>query len=172
MKSLELLQVQAYLDNELSPADARKVAALISTNPEAQALYRELKDTRELVMANEPQYKLQEPKDFYWAQIQRQIESSEKSAERAPRNNWFVRWVAPLAGACALIALGISILHVGNNKPVDIVSDNYPIGPTMPPVGHQATPATLRQIEGAEMSTITFRSESEGMTVVWISNDI
>jgi anti-sigma factor RsiW len=172
MKTDDLLQVQAYLDNELSAAEARKVAHLISTDAEAQRIHRELKEMRELVVANEPMRRLDEPMDFYWSQIKRQIESGERKAEHKPKSNWLMRWVAPLAGACAVLALALSVMHVGGDKKLQ-VTDRAVIGPEMPPTIAQNLPANaMKQIEGAEMSTITFRSESEGMTVVWISNDI
>lgn len=171
MKTEQQLQLQAYLDNELSPAEARKVANLITSDAEAQALYRELKDTKELVMANEMPLKLQEPHDFYWSQIQRRIVAEEKTLSRTPQRGWFVRFVAPLAGACALIALVFTLVSVNQNKDVPIARNDQVITPAAP-VRTEAFPSTLRQVEGSEMSTITFRSESEGMTVVWISNDI
>lgn len=171
MKIEQQLQVQAYLDNELNPAEARKIAGLISTDTDAQALYRELKDTKEIVTANEPVLRLQEGRDFYWSQIQRQIAAQEKVEAGRPRSSWLVRWVAPLAGACALIALSLSLLHVNNGGKVTVQNAERPTVPVQQ-LATETFPSTLKQVEGAEMSTITFRSESEGMTVVWISNDI
>src|SRR6187401_1804220 len=65
------LKVQAYLDNELSPAEARKVGTWISSNPEARDLFNELKETREILMQNEPVLALPESRDFFWSKIER-----------------------------------------------------------------------------------------------------
>ena len=48
------LKVQAYLDNELSPGEARNISKLISSDAEARDLFGELKSTREALVANEP----------------------------------------------------------------------------------------------------------------------
>jgi anti-sigma factor RsiW len=155
------LQIQAFLDNELPPAEARKVAAMLSNDLEAQELYRELKETKEIVSTNELPLRLREPREFYWSQIQRQIESAEASARR-PRHtaSWWQRLVVPFAGAAALVALVGVLLQKDANR-LAIVE----------PPQVAETPAALNEIENSEddMSTITFRSESEGVTVVWIS---
>ena len=43
----------AYLDNELSPSEARQIASLLSTDPDARSMYNELKDTKEVLAGNE-----------------------------------------------------------------------------------------------------------------------
>src|ERR1041385_6949932 len=76
------LQIQAYLDNELPASEARRIASVISNDLEAQELYRELKDTREIVSTNELPLRLQEPRDFYFSQIQRRIAAAEAAAPK------------------------------------------------------------------------------------------
>ena len=97
MNEETLMQVQAYLDNELTPADARKVAEVISTDPEARAIYQELKDTREiLTTTGEAPLQLQDTREFYWSQIQRRIAAAEPRPATAPIGSWWLRLVAPL----------------------------------------------------------------------------
>src|SRR3954463_15704511 len=104
MNSDTQLKVQAYLDNELSPGEARKLAAMLSSDREAQELYAELRATKEAVRGNEPELKLDDSREFYWSQLQRRIASAER--EPAPRTSpLWVRWFAPLAGTAALLAL-------------------------------------------------------------------
>jgi anti-sigma factor RsiW len=146
------LKVMAYLDNELSPADARKVGTWISTNPEARDLYNELKETRELLMQNEPALRLPESREFFWSKIERAIASSEREPATAVRP-WWTRFVAPVVGAVALFAVMLSLVDRGGGS-VPVAISEVPI--------HEFE-------EGQNVSTITFRSEAEGVTVVWLS---
>lgn len=160
MKDETLLQVQAYLDNELSPADARKVAEVISTDPDVRALYQELKDTKEiLVSTGEIPLRLQETREFYWSQVQRRIAAEAPRTGHAPARAWWLRLAAPLAGAAALFAVILSLSDATQPARTDLASS--PVAP--------APRSTFHQVESRpEYSTITFRSESEGMTVVWV----
>lgn len=155
------LQVQAYLDNELPPGQARKVAEVISSHPEARAIYDELKDTKEiLATTGELPLKLQEKREFYWSQIQRRIQAEEASSRPAPASRWWLRLAVPVAGAMALFAvlLSLSDLNPRQNPAVETVADNQ--AASIPP---------FHQVESApDVSTITFRSESAGITLVWV----
>jgi anti-sigma factor RsiW len=149
------LKVQAYLDNELGPAEARKVGTWISSNPEARALFNELKETREILVQNEPVLKLPESRDFFWSKIERGIAAAERlPAEPEPRP-WWTRLLAPAAGTVALFALLFSLVDRGGGRME--ISQSFDGAP-------------IHQLEGApDVSTITFRSEAEGVTVVWLS---
>jgi anti-sigma factor RsiW len=159
------LQVQAYLDNELSPADARNISELISSDAQARELYSELKDTKELLVHNEPEVALPEAREFYWSQIQRRIEAAEKTAQRPPVaasiRPWWLRILAPVAGTVALFAVLLSVVNQNQNQ-----------DPSAAPVTlTQSAAAPLHQLEQtSDVSTITFRSDTEGVTVVWITS--
>lgn len=172
MKLEEQLKLQAWLDNELDPSEARKIAAWVTSDPEARALCQELKETKVWLGANEPVMSVPDTRDFYWSQIARRIESEGRQEAVQPARGWFVRWVAPLAGACAMVALAISVLNLNTRQTQR--AELVPYGPPVPPAAAAAAviPGTQREIQSPVMSTMTFHSESEGMTVVWISNDI
>ena len=70
------LKVQAYLDNELSPGEARQIAALISSDPAVRQLFAELEQTRKILSSNEPAAHVQDTREFYWSQIQRRIRAT------------------------------------------------------------------------------------------------
>lgn len=152
------LKVQAYLDNELSPGEARKIAALLSSDADARALYAELRDTRETLAQNEPEVKLQESREFFWSKIERQILAEERLRAPRPAASWWMRILAPAAGAIALLALLISIVN-----PSDRIT---------PTASNAVVERPLHEVEdlAPDVSTITFRSESEGVTVVWVSS--
>ena len=156
MKSELQLKVQAYLDNELSTAEARKVGSWINSDPAARDLFNELKETKELVAQNELQSVLSDSRDFYWSKIQRGIAQAEREPERAARP-WWLRFMAPVAGAVAIFALLLTVVDRGG-KPMTLSQTGLSIG------------APLQEVEQSpEVSTITFRSEAEGVTVVWLS---
>src|SRR5687768_6783239 len=141
------LQVQAYLDNELSPGEARNISKLISSDAEARDLFGELKSTREALVANEPLPSLPESREFYWSKIQRAIERAERTNERvtpSASRPWWLRIMAPIAGAVALFAVLLSV--VGPNRSPSPVA----------PQAH-ATAAPLHNVEEAEdVSLFTF----------------
>ncbi len=159
MKTETQLKVQAYLDNELSPGDARKVAQMLSSDAEARELYGELKETKEILVENEPVLKLQESREFYWSKIQRGIAAAERSPAAAPAKPWWMRLLVPVAGTVALFALLLSIVDRDPGSRISV--SQTLVVPAAP----------MHEVEqSAEVSTITFRSEAEGVTVVWVSN--
>jgi anti-sigma factor RsiW len=151
MKTEQMLRLQAYLDNEVSSAEGREIASWIARDAEAKALYEELKATKSaLAPENELAATVPDSRDFYWSKIAREIERVERepAREHTPRP-WWVRLLAPVAGAAALA------LFVFTS-----ISFNGP-GRTM----------ATHQIERSETdSSITFYSPEQKMTVVWISS--
>lgn len=152
------LKVQAYLDNELGSGDARSVSKLISSDRYTRELYQGLKATKELVVENEPIVQLPESRDFYWSQIQRRIAAAERQPAAAPLRPWWLRIMAPALGTAALFALLLTVVDTNKQKPV-VVSQAA------------RASAPLHQLEqSSDVSTITFRSDAEGVTVVWITD--
>src|SRR4051812_32126786 len=103
MNSEVELELQAYLDGELAGADARRVESLIAADPQAKALFQELKTTKSLLAANEPEIKLPDSREFYWSKIERAIERTEQPELPAAANvgSWLSGWrryLAPLTG--------------------------------------------------------------------------
>jgi hypothetical protein len=163
MKSDMQLKVQAYLDNELTPGEARQIAGLLTNDPVARDLYNELKDTKEIVRNNEPVLRLQESRDFYWSKIQRELAKKQRPARSAP-SPWWMRLMAPIAGAVALFAILLSVVGPDRAPNSDLAKGN----PMPPP---PSAPIHQGEMVSSEMSAITFRSEAEGVTVVWVSSD-
>jgi anti-sigma factor RsiW len=153
------LKVQAYLDNELSSGDARSVSKLISSDASARELYQELKATRETLAQNEPELQLPESRDFYWSQIQRRIATAERQTVVPPARPWWLRIMAPALGTAALFALLLTVVDTNQQNPI------------VPSPTARAAAAPLHQLQqSSDVSTITFRSEAEGVTVVWITS--
>jgi hypothetical protein len=152
MKLESELELQAYLDGELAPAQGRKVAASLAQDEEARLLFAELKMTKTALVGAEPELKVPESREFYWSKIQREIEHAEQPQPRMTPP-FIVAWrrlVAPLAG----VAL-ITFLTVYSFRIYDGVDSSK---------RHLAVVENLSEHTGA----YSFRSQAENMFVVWV----
>ncbi|MCI0533721.1 MAG: hypothetical protein L0Z50_00690 [Verrucomicrobiales bacterium] len=148
------LKIQGYVDNQLAAAEMREIAELIDRDLEAKSLYEALAATRTLLIGNEPEYKLPEAPEFFWSKIEREIRRQAvmpipSRTSALGLHNWWVR----LAGVCAAVTL-IIVLVRSSSRFGALVHDYHPPEVESP----------------ADMSAITFHSESANMTVVWVQH--
>lgn len=151
MKLESKLDIQGYLDGELSSRQARKVAAWLAGDAEAQRLLNELKMTKAALAGAELEPKLPESGEFYWNKIQREIQRADPAQPR-PTLGFLALWrrlVAPLAGAALIAFLTVYTFKMYEG------SD---------PKRHLAVVENLSEHTG----TYSFRSQSENMFVVWV----
>src|SRR5437867_7321096 len=109
MKLESELKLQAYLDGELSGRQARKVAAWLATDPQAQLLLAELKMAKTALAGAEPEMALPENREFYWSKIQREIQRTEEAQPR-PVPRFLAAWrrlLAPTAGVALVTFLTV-----------------------------------------------------------------
>lgn len=151
------LKLQSWLDGELSPAEAREVEAWLEQDAAAQALHGELSRTKAALHGNEPEHKLPESRDFHWSKIKGAIVREARAIERAPAPQisvlgWIKRILVPAAG----LAVVATMVFVSSSRT-----------PGLLPL---AAASDMDEIETAssDMGAYTFRSEAEGMTVVWL----
>ena len=141
-------KLQAYLDGELPEAEAREVARLLAQDQDAVLLLGELRNTRQALKGSEAFVQLPESRDFYWSKIKREIERLEQPS-RVEQKRPFIfrlqRFLVPVTGALA-VAVFLGITLFSNSGTV--------LGET--------------ELATEDMGAITFRSESEGMTTVWL----
>lgn len=115
MKLEQQLEVQAYLDGELSARAARRVAQWLAQDPEAQALAGELRMTKSALAGNEPEVAVPESREFYWSKIQRAIEAAERV--QAPVHfSWrglplWRRVLLPASGLALVALLAALLFH-------------------------------------------------------------
>jgi anti-sigma factor RsiW len=144
------LKLQARLDGELSEREAREISAQINNEGEARALFAELQFTKTALHGNELELKLPESREFYWSKIQREIERGEKIAPVRQLDAWwkpiYMRWIGGVAAACALLMISFVAFNAGN--------ESY----------------ATDEVEGTsdEMGAISYHSDKEGMTVVYL----
>lgn len=145
------LKLQAYLDGELSEGEARQVAKLIAQDQQAVLLMGELRNTRQAVKGAEAIVQLPESREFYWSKISREIQrldGPERIQQRPSLISRLQRLLVPLSGAVAVsVLLGIMLLNGGSGSA---------LGET--------------ELANEDMGAITFRSDSEGITTVWLYN--
>jgi anti-sigma factor RsiW len=146
------IKLQAYLDGELPAADARAVTSLIERDAEARALLAELEQTRSLLRTNEPEFRLPESREFFWSKIEREIARPELAA-RSGAPGWFLffrRHLAAATGSFVVFALAVFAAFQMN----------------------WVSPDIFEEIENPleDTGSFSFRSESQQMTLVWISN--
>jgi len=155
MKAEQELELQAYLDGELSERAARRVADWMAKDPEARTLAAELRMTKAALAGNDPELAVPETRDFYWSTIRRAIESL-VPAEPNPDLGWLLAWrryLVPLS-SLALVA----ILAVGIARFSGITGSRDPW-------------MNLTEVESLSdhITSHSFRSRSENVFVVWIS---
>jgi hypothetical protein len=113
-----------------------------------------------MLVQNEPEVRVPDTRDFYWSQIQRRISAAERESRVSQAKPWWMRFLAPIAGTVALCAMLLSVVNKDGRQPTAV-------NPALPALA--SAPHQLEQ--SADVSTITFRSESEGVTVVWITSE-
>jgi len=145
------MKLQAWLDGELPPDEAARFLLRAQGDPQAQPLLAELNAVKAALSHNELERAVPSSREFYWSQIQRQIQRQE--ARNAPAPSFLAsllahwrRLIAPVAGA----ALGAAILIVSAKQTV-------------------STPAFTETTDtSSEFDALTYHDQSSGMTVVWL----
>jgi hypothetical protein len=144
------LKLQAWVDGELTDAEAKRIGNEIAGNAEAIALVASLHALKSAFEGNELSVTVPETREFYWSKIQRQIESEERTAARpVPARGKFAwqKWLAPVAGFGSLACILFMAIRPIAPAPFDEIS------------------AT-----GEEMQSITYHDQTSGMTVVWLAD--
>jgi anti-sigma factor RsiW len=147
------IKLQAYLDGELSPRDAREVTVLIEKDAEARALYAELQQTSLALKANELERRLPESREFFWSKIEREIERLD-AQPASPATPWWLAFLRRNLAAVSGVGVATALLVLG------AFQMNW------------VSPDQLEVIDNPldDSSSLSFRSESQKMTVVWISD--
>lgn len=112
-----LMKVQAFADGELSGHQAAEVQKMIHQDADIRTLYASLVSQKSLFeAAGEVSTPLGESQDFYWSQIERQLEPHPESARQSQESfslTAFLRWVSNPVAAPAFIVF-IFCLFLGD----------------------------------------------------------
>ncbi len=148
------LKIQAYLDGELSSNERQEVETLLARDPELQALKAELSFVTRAFKDSDPVMQVPASREFYFSQIERRIAAAESapktlSVEAGSRfAGWLRQALLPLSGVAAACLMLVLSLREG---PLPALSF------------HEETESPLD-----ETAAVTFRSESEKVTIVWV----
>ena len=149
------LKLQAFLDGELPEGEAREIAALVARDAEAKDLLTELRNTRQALANFEPALKLPESREFYWSKIQREIarlEPVQAPVQKVSVFAWLRRVLVPL-GTLAVLAVAGLFAYRELSPASSALASN---------------PVHLKAML-ADAGAYTYRDQSQGMTVVWLS---
>ena len=142
------IKVQAFLDGELSEAEAREIGSLIARDADVAALHRELKNTRAALAGFEKHIVVPETREFYWSKIAREIAraAAPRAADRQHSIFSFWRRILPVAGGvAALLAALVVINRYDPRSPVGV------------------------EVAQAAGDAFTYRDYEAGTTLVWLS---
>lgn len=141
-------KLQAYLDGELSGAEAAELMDWLASSQEAQSLLAEMQNTNAALRGHEAGLKLPETREFFWSKIEREI--ARANPRSTTRNSWvdtFFRRLMPVGGIAVLSCLlVIFVVRSGNVS---------------------GQPAEL-ELASDDMGAYTFRDQKERMTMVWL----
>ena len=157
------LKLQAYLDGELPPRQARRMATWLAEDQEARLLLAELQNTKAALAGHESETKLTECREFYWHKIESEIQRQAQTRTEAGALSFIIAWwrkyPIPVSAAAALLALALMVTKQYTSSS----------GSTMKTGQNQAR--HFPEFESASVDThgFTFRDHSAGMTLVWIS---
>jgi anti-sigma factor RsiW len=158
MNQDQQLKLQAFLDGELPETEARSTANWIANDPEAAALHKELKNTRQALSGFEVGIKLPESREFYWSKIRREIERLERTEapqEEKAKPSCLLRVLFP---ASAIAVVAITAMLAAKNFGL--------LGP-----GNVALVTPELETALADSGAFTYRDDKEGITMVWLSYD-
>jgi len=152
-------KIQAWVDGELDASEARRIADLTQSNPTAQALANNLRGFRDLIRSHPPERVIDASRDFYWSRIRQGIESAETPSPTRPTPNatrFATRWLAWFVPSAIVAGAAIFVLR----------PDSTPI-----PTRQSQSPVLVEHVVESplnEVSTLTFYSSNDAMTVVWV----
>ena len=147
------IKVQAFLDGELSEAEAREIGSLIASDADVAALHKELKHTRAALAGFERRILVPETREFYWSKIEREIERTEAAQERPaaaePVSIFHLlrRALVPVAAVAALAVAVFITLRPG--QPVAVTGG--------------------MEVAAVDSGSMTYRNDESGATLVWLS---
>ena len=166
MTTEQQLKLQAYLDGELPPREARKIELLLQDDHDAAKLFAELKNTRQALVENERQIQFPESREFYWSKIAREIQKREPEKISAENFNWKrLLWPISLTvGAIAVCFLAVILQNAPTNPSASVAAIS---SPTI------STDADAPDVEPAQANSeaMTYEDKSDGTTLVWFSAD-
>ncbi len=105
------IKVQAWVDGQMPAHEAARVADWVETDSEARELAEELRSVKVLLQIGEKPVKVEDSREFYWAQIARRIDSKDATDPKADVVGsttwieWCQQWLIPVGGLAAIVVM-------------------------------------------------------------------
>lgn len=144
------LKLQAHLDGELPEGDRLTVESWLAQDTEAKALLAELRQTNAALSAFEGEIKLPESREFFWTKIEREIRRQEPAPQAETQPAWLAGWRRFLIPASALAMLAVLLVTLQTSI-------------------RGAASASGIVAAFDDESAFTYRDQSQGTTLVWLS---
>ena len=162
MKQEDKLKIQAWLDGELAPQESARIADLIDNDLEAKELSEDLRAMQKALEVGEKTAVLEDSREFYWSQVERQIEAEEPITENAQPEllsgslGNALRWLIPVGSLAAISALMLNFNSI-NTTPDLLETGEQGIeisqpDPVNPPSGLAENSGTVQE-EGFPTTT-------------------
>jgi hypothetical protein len=165
------IRIQAYLDGELSCEASEQLLADLGSNGEGRELLAALRAENALLSGvSEKEYPLPVTHGYFWKGIAEGIArgtgSQGLSHHRTAVEPWkrWLSWLLPAVGAACVALVGIQQGWInGSSDKMSGDADRSKL---------RRAPS-FHEVDSRQQNAgfISFRSESEGVSVVWISND-
>jgi len=139
------LKLQALLDGELPPDEARALSAQVERDPAAAALLAELQTTRQTLQSGETPATVTESREFYWSKIARDIARLERRSPARQKPGllaWLRLLVLPVTVVVVLVIVGLS-LHYHTRPDSPVATGNQPAPPAEPKLAGADTTNTI-----------------------------
>lgn len=139
------LNLQALLDGELPPAEARALAAQVEQDPAAAALLAELRATRQTLHSAKIPLTVPESREFYWSKIARDIARLERRSPVRQKPGllaWLRLLVLPATLVVVLVIVGLS-LHYHARPAAPVATGTQPATPLEPKLAGADTTNTI-----------------------------
>ncbi len=162
MKQEDRLKIQAWLDGELAPKESARIADLIDNDLEAKELAEDLRAMQKALEVGEKKAVFDGSREFYWSQVERQIEAEEPITDNAQPElvsgslGNALRWLIPVGSLAAISALMLNFNSI-NTTPDLLETGETGIeisqpSPVTPPSGLTESSATVLE-EGSPATT-------------------
>lgn len=166
-------QLQAWVDGQLPPDEARELAARVERDPALRALADNLRSFSRLLKDHEPVRGVPDSREFYWSRIRQGIERAGAAAAPAPESEraggaWlrWLAWMVPAAGAALALVAFLSQPSPQEREARPVAVAEAVEGPR---AADRGGPGNLEvESPSDQLTTLTFYSAQDAMTVVWL----
>ena len=150
------LELQAYVDGETKDSRTRDIEAWTADHTQGRQLIDSIRGLRRLLRDHETVRPVETTREHYWSRIEQVIQPD---ATVDPLDHWdwqkWLRWALPI-GVVGTVLLGLFLfIDPGVHARID---SSYVLLAT----GHEM------EMLIPDTTWMSFRSENEGMTVIWL----